>query len=1126
VRAQRVGINVATEGFSKFLGLAERLEQKLKQIRDHFAAINQSGRQMGGLTTGPNLFTTGTGTAGAGGGFGGGGGGGMATGGGFGNMVRGFMGGGGGMGIGGMAINRSRQQMQESIPMFAQAGLWSSMYSGANYLQIERQRIGAAGLYAGDRQGAAQAQAIGLGYGQTIAQSTRFMQGLGRQVQASGGTMNIAQAAQSGAGFLDPITMRRQQAMGMRFAREGGQVRDFNEVAMDYIRQYEKTINRGRKLNEFDFINLGTPGTNIRMMFSRLYALDDAAIDTIVRAGMQNVKAGGNLNFGSSSALAAAGFSNQQMLGLQAIATQTSYSQRNAQYGARQQDNWIGAMNVEQQIQRTMGALEDSVSGATGALIQFERALGLASAMLGGFGMMGMAGGVGGGGMRLLGGARRGAQGLATGAGGAMSASGVPLAAAATTGGATGRLGAMASNTLGRIGLLNVAGAGLGIQQAVNARDWGDVFGAAVGGGVAGSAFGVPGAVVGATVFGGAAALRSILGDSSAGEESSRADALTSGFFMTDNELIRALASEGITGTSSRSHYTSGRNRGLYDSWQIRRGSLIGQYLNTMTDAEIKKLTEIMRNSNRHEFGTSAEARTAFLNMQSFYNDPERVLKDSEWERFSQEGGGRTFTFRDFLNTMASHRSAMSGPAERYKDYFGAVADPFVFTRISTAPYNELLNQLEAQTAPPAETGDGPFALTGPTKTIFGNQLGDPSSGGGTGMQPTDSSWNGLDPRMKDRLLRLFAASGGQVYLGEGGGTRSEAQQRNMFLDRHVPDPNGSIEWNGQRWRHVKGAAAAPPGRSMHEIGLAADLDGPGVSTWLQANAAKFGLRTFADVNNEPWHVQLAELPGSRREYEKSGGGTAETAMGAGSAPTVSGGGKSRSSSGVNYSITEALKTATTTGGGLTYNGGMGLDLSALSTTPPSAGALTGQQVAQMAAQVGFQGEGLVQLLAISKRESGWNPSAFNGNTATGDQSYGLMQINMLGNLGPARRQAYGISTNEQLFDPMTNLRAAYMLSEGGTDFYHWGAYKGEENTYNTNVEEARSIVRSMGLGDGTFERVPQSQARVGGGSAMMNVNVVIQSNGDVSYDVGQLAREVRPAMERVLAEIGVKRST
>lgn len=97
--------------------------------------------------------------------------------------------------------------------------------------------------------------------------------------------------------------------------------------------------------------------------------------------------------------------------------------------------------------------------------------------------------------------------------------------------------------------------------------------------------------------------------------------------------------------------------------------------------------------------------------------------------------------------------------------------------------------------------------------------------------------------------------------------------------------------------------------------------------------------------------------------------------------------------------------------------------------------------------QAGFQGESLRQAWAIAQRESGGRPDAFNGNAGTGDQSYGLFQINMLGGLGPARRKQYGLKSNADLLDPATNARVAYQMSKGGTDFGAWAigpnAYKG-----------------------------------------------------------------------------------
>ena len=76
---------------------------------------------------------------------------------------------------------------------------------------------------------------------------------------------------------------------------------------------------------------------------------------------------------------------------------------------------------------------------------------------------------------------------------------------------------------------------------------------------------------------------------------------------------------------------------------------------------------------------------------------------------------------------------------------------------------------------------------------------------------------------------------------------------------------------------------------------------------------------------------------------------------------------------------------------------------------------------------------------AVGWMESKGDPNAHNTNALTGDNSYGIWQINMLGDMGPERRAQFGISNNDQLFDPQTNARAMAILSKNGTDFArHW----------------------------------------------------------------------------------------
>lgn len=90
----------------------------------------------------------------------------------------------------------------------------------------------------------------------------------------------------------------------------------------------------------------------------------------------------------------------------------------------------------------------------------------------------------------------------------------------------------------------------------------------------------------------------------------------------------------------------------------------------------------------------------------------------------------------------------------------------------------------------------------------------------------------------------------------------------------------------------------------------------------------------------------------------------------------------------------------------------------------------------------GFSGDALRTAWAVMMAESGGNARAHNPNAGTGDNSYGLFQINMLGNLGPDRLKRYKLGRNEDLFDPRTNAQIAYAMSKGGTSWGPWSTYK------------------------------------------------------------------------------------
>ncbi len=102
--------------------------------------------------------------------------------------------------------------------------------------------------------------------------------------------------------------------------------------------------------------------------------------------------------------------------------------------------------------------------------------------------------------------------------------------------------------------------------------------------------------------------------------------------------------------------------------------------------------------------------------------------------------------------------------------------------------------------------------------------------------------------------------------------------------------------------------------------------------------------------------------------------------------------------------------------------------------------ALSDEELVVLLEAVGFKGKALKEAWAIAKRESNGRPIAHNGNTKTGDNSYGVFQINMIGDLGEDRREKFNLVSNADLFDPLVNAKIAYLMSDGGTD---WSAWKG-----------------------------------------------------------------------------------
>jgi hypothetical protein len=113
----------------------------------------------------------------------------------------------------------------------------------------------------------------------------------------------------------------------------------------------------------------------------------------------------------------------------------------------------------------------------------------------------------------------------------------------------------------------------------------------------------------------------------------------------------------------------------------------------------------------------------------------------------------------------------------------------------------------------------------------------------------------------------------------------------------------------------------------------------------------------------------------------------------------------------------------------------------------------TADQIYREALAAGWPAGAARIITAIALAESGGNAQAHNATAP--DNSYGLTQINMIGGMGAPRRKEFGLTSNEQLYDPVTNLKAALQVyKDAGNSFNPWSTYT--SGSYKKNVGAAK----------------------------------------------------------------------
>ena len=129
------------------------------------------------------------------------------------------------------------------------------------------------------------------------------------------------------------------------------------------------------------------------------------------------------------------------------------------------------------------------------------------------------------------------------------------------------------------------------------------------------------------------------------------------------------------------------------------------------------------------------------------------------------------------------------------------------------------------------------------------------------------------------------------------------------------------------------------------------------------------------------------------------------------------------------------------------------------------AASLSREQVADALTQAGFTGQDLIHMVGIAGRESGYQPSAHRSDQPKSKLSgdLGLWQINYTN--WPVIRDTLGLTSKSQLFDPVTNARAAKVLFDR-SGLSPWaagpGGFTADGNPlYKVNVGAAQQAVQN-----------------------------------------------------------------
>ena len=187
-----------------------------------------------------------------------------------------------------------------------------------------------------------------------------------------------------------------------------------------------------------------------------------------------------------------------------------------------------------------------------------------------------------------------------------------------------------------------------------------------------------------------------------------------------------------------------------------------------------------------------------------------------------------------------------------------------------------------------------------------------------------------------------------------------------------------------------------------------------------------------------------------------------------------------------------------------TTNSGNIANQQSAQTTYPSSQSYDAEKLTNLARSVGIPEDKVPSMVAIALAESGGDPTIDTVKSGLDPEkknefSLGLWQINMRGRIGEERRKQFGISSNEELYDPVVNAKAALSIlnSQGLTA---WGAYT--NNSYKEYLPAAQASFEKVK--DTTPVQIeykkPQQVSQGGEQSPQFNSSKRYSKGDDVSF--------------------------